>query len=59
MAISSMPIFGAGELKLFLLVKRKYNIGNKYFLVKWESILYVVNVLFCFVNIKIRRIFVR
>jgi hypothetical protein len=37
-----MPILGAGELNLFvLLVKRKYNIGNKYFLVKWESILYV------------------
>jgi hypothetical protein len=42
-----MSIFGAGELKLFvLLVKRKYNVGNKYFLVKWESVLYVVNVLF-------------
>jgi hypothetical protein len=34
-----MPIFGAGQLKLFLLVKRKYTIGNKYFLVKWESTL--------------------
>jgi hypothetical protein len=32
MAISPMPIFGAGELKLFLLVKRK----DKYSLiVKW------------------------
>ena len=43
-----MPIFGAGELKLFLSVKRKYvyTIGNKYFLVKWGYVRYVANVLF-------------
>ena len=29
-----MPVLGAGELNLVLLVKRKHNIGNKYFLVK-------------------------
>jgi len=36
MAISSMPIFGAGELKLFLLVKRRISIsllnGGVYFM---------------------------
>ena len=41
-----MPIFGARELKLFLLVKRKYTVGNKYFLAKWGCILYVINVVF-------------
>ena len=35
MAVSSIPILGAWELKLFLLVKRKYTIGNKYFHAKW------------------------
>jgi len=36
MAISSMPIFGAGELKLFLVVKRRVSIpllnGGAYFM---------------------------
>ena len=41
-----MPIFGARELKLFLLVKRKYTIGNKYFLIKWGCVRYVANVLY-------------
>jgi hypothetical protein len=56
-AISWMPILGAGELKLCLLVKRKNTIGNKYFLVKWGCILCVVSVLFFFFsNITIWRI---
>ena len=41
-----MPIFGVWKQKLFLLVKRKYTIGSKYFLAKWGCILYVVNVFF-------------
>ena len=36
-----MQIFWAGELKLFLSVKRKYAIGSKLFLVKWGCIYFM------------------
>ena len=45
MAILNSNIRGMGT-KTLSASKKKYTVGNKYFLAKWGCILYVVNVVF-------------